>query len=116
VRLELQACPPGVEFAYENCTNAITAFVPVNGTTPEALLSFTFTGLTDDTLYHWRARVLHAPSTGTTPPKPAHGPWRRLGAQSVEADIRLPEPGFLFSLASGLALVAALARRRRCAG
>ncbi len=24
------------------------------------------------------------------PPNPAHGPWRRLGAQAEEADIRVP--------------------------
>jgi hypothetical protein len=51
-------------------------------------------------LYRWRARVLYAhfsvAQTGITPPpSPAHGPWRRLGAQAQaqEADIRVPEPG-----------------------
>ena len=37
---------------------------------------------------------------------------RRLGAQSVEADIRLPEPGRLLLLASGAVLLAALRIRR----
>ncbi len=75
-------------------------------------------GLTTDTLYHWRARVLHARSsvtqTGiTAPPNPAHGPWRRVSGQTVEADIRmLPEPAALLSLASGIALLGLLHRWR----
>ena len=40
------------------------------------------------------------------PANPAHGPWRRLGAQAVEGDIRtVPEPGVLAGLASGIALL-----------
>ena len=84
----------------------------VNGGAPQATISHSFTGLPADTLYHWRARVLHAPGTGTIPSNPPHGPWRRLDAQSVEADVRLPEPGLLISLLSGIALVATLARGR----
>ncbi len=118
VKAELEACPsdgaPAVPFGDASCTTAFTpSWVTVNGTTPEVLLSHTFTGLVNNTLYRWRARVLHAPAVGTVPANPEHGPWRRLGAQSVEGDIRLPEPGLLVPLISGLALVASLARRRR---
>ena len=117
VKAELEACPdgpPAVPFGHVSCTSALTpSWLAVNGTTPEVLLSHTFAGLTNNTLYRWRARVLHAPATGAIPVNSAHGPWRRLGAQSVEADIRLPEPGFFASLAAGFVLVATLVRRRR---
>jgi len=53
--------------------------------------------------------VLRAPATGPIPANPEHSPWRHLNAQAMEADIRLPEPGFLLAVASGVAL---LARRR----
>jgi hypothetical protein len=63
--------------------------------------------------------VLYAPLSATQPgvvppPAPAHGPWRRLQAQSVEADLRVvPEPSALAALAAGGALLGALVRRRR---
>ena len=114
VRVELEACPSGVAFADAGCTSELSAAgVDVDGLAPEALISHTFGGLTDETLHHWRARVLHAPATGPLPAEPAHGPWRRFCAQSVEADIRLPEPGLPLALAGGAALLAALARRRK---
>jgi len=114
VKAQLQACPPGVPFGNGSCTNVLTSsWVTVNGATPEVMLSQTFTGLTNHTLYRWRARVLHAAATGPIPTNPSHTPWRRLGAQSVEADIRLPEPSFCLSLACCLTLLAALAARRR---
>jgi hypothetical protein len=114
VKAQLQACPQGVPFGNGSCTNAVTpTWVTVNGAAPEALLSESFSGLVGNKLYRWRARILHANATGPLPTNPPHGPWRRLGAQSVEADIRLPEPGVLLALASGAVLVAALARRRR---
>jgi len=60
--------------------------------------------------------VICVPSIRTEPdPTPAtsdHGPWRRIDAQSNEGDIRLPEPESLLSLASGIALLAALVQRR----
>ncbi|HVN39423.1 MAG TPA: integrin alpha [Myxococcota bacterium] len=115
VKAEFQACPPGVAFGNASCTSETTpTWVTVDGTAPEVLISQTFSGLANHTLYRWRARVLLANATGTIPAKPEHGPWRRLGAQSVEADVRVvPEPGMLLSLGSGAALLAALARRRR---
>jgi hypothetical protein len=114
VKAQLQACPPGVPFGNGSCTNALTpTWIAVNGATPEVLLSQTFSGLVNHTLYRWRARILQIPKTGPIPTNPAHGPWRRFGAQSVEADIRLPEPGMSLAVMAGAALVAALARRQR---
>ena len=84
----------------------------MNGATPDVAISQTV-GFGGNALYRWRARVLHAPATGKTSANPAHGPWRRVGAQATEGDIRLPEPGLLPSLGSGVVLLAALARRRR---
>jgi hypothetical protein len=81
-------------------------------------LTESVTGLTLGTLYRWRARVLYAPFSVTengitAPPNPAHGPWRRLQGQAVEADIRaLPEPSQLLLLGSGLAFLLAIGRRR----
>jgi hypothetical protein len=48
----------------------------------------------------------------TPPPNPAHGPWRRVQAQAVEADILLPEPSELVLLVSALAGLLVLGRRR----
>jgi hypothetical protein len=115
VNLELQACPPGVAFGNASCTSVTSpTWMAVGGATPEVLISQTLSGLAQDTLYRWRARVLHVPATGPIPAKPSHSPWRRLGAQALEADVRLlPEPEMLLSLASGAVLLTALARRRR---
>jgi len=115
VKLALQACPPGVAFGHASCSSATTpTWISVGGATPDVLISHTFSGLAAQTLYRWRARVLRAPATGPLPSKPAHGPWRRPGAQALEADVRLlPEPEMLLSLGSGAALLALLARRRR---
>jgi hypothetical protein len=114
VRAEIETCPPGVPFGSGSCTTQLSpSRVTVNGAAPDTLLSHTLSGLTNHALYRWRARVLHAAKTGTIATNPAHGPWRRLGAQSVEGDIRLPEPAVALALASGAALVGALARRRR---
>ena len=87
-----------------------------------AVLTETVTGLTNDTLYHWRTRVLHARSSVTeagitAPPNPAHGPWRRVSGQAIEADIRIvPEPAALVSLVSGIAMLGLLHRQRTKAG
>jgi hypothetical protein len=115
VRGEIEVCPAGAPFGDASCVSGLTpSWVNVHGGLPEADLAHTFTGLAPNSLYRWRARVLHAPATGTTPAAPAHGPWRRLGAQAIEADIRvLPEPGEVALLLSGIVLVSLLARRRR---
>jgi hypothetical protein len=96
-KLEVEHCQAGVPFGNPSCEAAISpAWIDVgvgviNGTVS---LTVPLTDL-DASLYRWRARVLHAPyrvtQAGITPPpKPAHGPWRRVGAQSVEADVRIP--------------------------
>ena len=114
VKAQFQACPQGVPFGNGSCTNVVTpTWVTVNGAAPEALLSESFSSLVGNKLYRWRARILRAPKIGPLPTNPEHSPWRHFGAQSVEADIRLPEPGILLSLTSGLILVAGLTRRRR---
>jgi hypothetical protein len=114
VKAQLQACPAGVPFGSGSCANALTpTWITLDGATPEVLISHTFTGLAGNKLYHWRARILHAPATGPIPANPPHGPWRRVDAQSLEGDIRLPEPEVLAALAAGAALVAALGRVRR---
>ena len=82
-------------------------------------LAETISGLTEDSLYRWRALALYThysvTQTGITPPpKPARGPWRRVSVQANEADIRvMPEPGVMLSLASGIALLGRLHRRRK---
>jgi hypothetical protein len=118
VRAEVEACTAGVAFGDAGCTRVLSpAWAVVGNGIPEALLSTTLTGLDPQTLYRWRARVLYADVTGPLPTNPAHGPWRRLQAQSSEGDIRtVPEPGALAALASGCALLLVLHRRRSRAG
>jgi FG-GAP repeat/FG-GAP-like repeat len=97
VKFEVEACPAGFNFGTSFGTSGcVTAISPgwadvtaTSGTT----LSQTVSGLRAARLYHWRSRALYAPATVTkpgiiAPPKPAHGPWRRLSGQAVEADIR----------------------------
>jgi hypothetical protein len=77
----------------------------VDGST--SLLDLAISGLTDGALYRWRARLLYAPSSVTqpgitAPPKPAHGPWRRVGAQSFEGDIRVGLDSDLDGLRDGV--------------
>jgi hypothetical protein len=119
VRAEVEACPHDVPFGDTQCTSGLTPdWVAVNAAAPDVALTMLLHGLDEGTLYRWRARVLHAEATSTQPgvslpPVPAHGPWRRVQAQAVEADVRVvPEPGSLISLVSGIALLAVLARRR----
>ena len=94
VKLQVEACPPGVAFGEAGCvgrrsTEWTTLPLGVAGKALQELV----VGLQDDTLYRWRARVLYAPffvnrSGITPPPNPAHGPWRRLQGQAFEADVR----------------------------
>ena len=120
VKLEVEYCEAGLAFGDASCgTQTGASWTDVTATSGGVTLTETITGLSADTLYRWRARVLYASysvtqSGITAPPNPAHGPWRRLSAQADEADIRMvPEPGAMLSLASGIALLAALHRRRR---
>jgi hypothetical protein len=48
----------------------------------------------------------------TAPPNPTHGPWRRVQAQAVDADILLPEPSEMILLVSALAGLLVLGRQR----
>ena len=97
VKLEVEFCPPGVDFGHGSCGNHVgSSWTDVTATSGGVVLTETISGLTADTLYRWRARVLRAPyrvteSGITAPPKPAAGPWRRVQAQVQEADIRVDD-------------------------
>jgi uncharacterized repeat protein (TIGR01451 family) len=94
VKLQVEACPPGEPFAAPACLIYVApAWTDVTTATSGVTLTEVIGGLAPDTLYRWRARLLYAPQhvTGagvTPPPNPAHGPWRRLQAQALEADLR----------------------------
>jgi len=96
VKLQVQACPPGVPFGGVNCLERTSAIWADVGTTTRGItLTTSITGLADNTLYRWRARVLYAPyhvDLVAPPPNPAHGPWRRLFGQGLEADLRAGTP------------------------
>ncbi|GAG22070.1 unnamed protein product, partial [marine sediment metagenome] len=102
-----------------SCSSQVSpSWIDVTATSNGVLLSDLISGLTADNLYRWRARVLYAPfgvtEAGITPPpNPAHGPWRRVSAQAVEADVRtVPEPEGAVLLVSGAVLLALIGRRR----
>ncbi|MBW2541023.1 MAG: FG-GAP repeat protein [Deltaproteobacteria bacterium] len=123
VKLEAEICPPAAPFGDLSCSSQVSPnWIDATATPGGVILSETISGLTSDTLYRWRARVLYAPfgvtETGITPPpNPAHGPWRRASAQAVEADVRtLPEPGMLVMLSSGIALLMRIGGKRLWAG
>lgn len=93
VKLEVEYCGPGVPFGDVSCGTVISS-TWTDTTLSGVNLTETISGLTADTLYRWRARVLYAPYTGITSPiNPAHGPWRRLSGQNSEADIRVGAGG-----------------------
>ncbi|MGD9315889.1 MAG: FG-GAP-like repeat-containing protein [Anaerolineae bacterium] len=100
IAFQVQACPPGVPFGHATCTDVVDDTWRDVGTTNVGIpLREILSGLEADTLYRWRVRVLHAPFSVTEPhiippPNPAHGPWRRLQGQAVEADIRVAEAHF----------------------
>jgi len=125
VKLEIEICASGVPFTSGSCIVHRSAnWTDVTATPGGVVLTETPTGLTPDTLYRWRARVLYVPFSNTEsgitePPNPAHGPWRRLSAQASEADIRMvPEPGMLLGLVAGIGLLRILKttcrKRIRC--
>jgi hypothetical protein len=94
VKLQVEGCPPGTAFGDPACiAHTATAWTDVTTATSGVTLTETITDLAGDTLHRWRARVLYAHQTVTAPgitppPNAAHGPWRRLNAQAVEADLR----------------------------
>jgi len=88
-KLELQWCPSGVPFGHASCGSALSP-----SWIETATYTLTASELADGALYRWRARQLFAPfrvtSAGITPPpNPAHGPWRRVYGQALEADLRV---------------------------
>jgi hypothetical protein len=119
VQAEVEACPPQLPFGDAACVLQRTpTWVDVSPTPGGVMVEETLSGLTPNTLYRWRARVLRAPfgvtEVGVTPPpNPAHGPWRRLAGQAREADIRtIPEPGVPLLLATAVLGLALLGRGR----
>jgi hypothetical protein len=94
VKLEVEACPSGVDFFGGGCVRRIsTSWTDVTATNGGVTLTETVSGLLPAKLYHWRARALLAPYSVTQPgitaaAYPPHGPWRRLQGQAVEADLR----------------------------
>jgi len=82
VKLQVQACPPGVPFGDASCSERTSAtWREATGATG-TILSETISGLNRGTLYRWRARVLY------DSPLTIHGPWRRFLGQAMEADVR----------------------------
>jgi hypothetical protein len=94
VKLEVETCGSGVAFGDASCTHHIaSSWTDVTAAPGGVTLTETVPGLSAPELYRWRARVLYAPysvtqSGITAPPRPAHGPWRRLSGQAFEADLR----------------------------
>jgi len=94
VKLQVEACPPGVAFGDAGCVAYTSA--TWQDTTADAYgvpIKEAVGGLSGETLYRWRARLLYAPYSVTEggitpPPNPTHGPWRRLFGQALEADLR----------------------------
>jgi len=93
-KLQVEACPPGAAFGDVACLDHVSNnWTDVTTATTSVTLTETISGLTLNTLYRWRARVLYAHQTVTAtnitpPPNPPHGPWRRFLGQSIEADLR----------------------------
>jgi len=120
VKLEVETCEAALPFGDAGCASQTgVSWTDVTATSGGVALTETIGGLSEDELYRWRARVLYAPYSVTqggitSPPKPAHGPWWRVTAQAMEADIRVvPEPSISLSLAAGAVLLALFDRRRR---
>jgi hypothetical protein len=98
VKLQVEACSNGTPFGDQGCSTFTgPSWTDVGAVPIGVVLDQALSGLAQSTLYRWRARVLYAPfhvtePNITPPPNPSHGPWRRLAAQSAEADIRIGLP------------------------
>jgi uncharacterized repeat protein (TIGR01451 family) len=105
VKLQVETCPPSTAFGDAACTfHTSAAWSDVTTATSGITVTEIIAGLSADTLYRWRARVLYAHQTVTAPgilppPNPAHGPWRRLNGQAMEADVRTRGPALAVSKA-----------------
>jgi len=95
VKLQAEACPPGIPFGDGKCSSTVSPdWIDVTASPDGISLTLEITDLRSTVLYRWRSRVLYAPfsvmESGTTsPPNPAHGPWRRYLGQAYEADVRI---------------------------
>ncbi len=87
-KLQVQTCPAGVAFGGGACLPDVVSD-QWNQVWDEdgVALAETIEGLTEGTLYRWRARALY------DSPLYSHGPWRRLLGQALEADVRSMPPG-----------------------
>jgi hypothetical protein len=89
VMLEAEACPAPLPFGHAACLLRRSG----PWILPGGHSFFPVMGIAPDRLYRWRMRSLYAHASViqpgiTAPPNPAHGPWRRLDAQTIGADIR----------------------------
>jgi FG-GAP repeat/FG-GAP-like repeat len=98
-RLQVESCPPQAAFG-----NALlcSRFVSTSWTDLNlagSLIGTELSGLTLNSLQHWRARALYAPFTvtgggSTAPLAPVAGPWRRLQSNADVADVRISDVMF----------------------
>lgn len=99
-KLEVEACPPTRAFGAPQCTRFRSpSWTDVSSTSSIAGLGAQATGLSFETVYHWRARTVFAPATvglgGTAEPiTPAAGPWRRMNADTGLGDVRVSDRFF----------------------
>jgi len=97
VKLEIQACPPGVDFYESGCRSHLSPnWVDTGANANGVLLLGTIDSLPLQTLYHWRARVKYAPFTENLVSISGiarwWGPWFYLQAQSDAGDVRTGSP------------------------
>jgi hypothetical protein len=94
IKLEVEACPLALPFSNVGCVLVRSAsWLDVGVGAAPISLTETVSGLASGTAYRWRARTLRAPFRVTQPgitepPKPAHGPWRRLHGMTRAWDLR----------------------------
>lgn len=94
--LEVESCPAAAAFGNASlCTRFVsTSWSDLN--LAGILIGTKLSGLTANSLHHWRARALYAPFTVTAvgitaPLAPIAGPWRRLDANADVADVRISD-------------------------
>ncbi len=95
VKLEIETCEFDVGFTDITCITTVGANWQDAGMTGSVNLDELITGLTSNTAYHWRARVLHKPLT-TTVIKPVFGPWFRFGGSNNTIDFKTRKTDFMF--------------------
>jgi hypothetical protein len=89
LRLQVEHCPPAVSFGSASCVSTTGgSWTTLPPHSSGIVVNRNVTGLPSGALRRWRARVEHAPLTGTIPLVPARQPWRRFQAQAFEADVR----------------------------